>query len=86
MSVRDFIQGSWRPVAASLTMGGVLLLVQHYVHLDSALFSLPLGRGAAMIVYYLAFNLLPGGRSQLGFLATEFRGALRRRALAPTDE
>jgi PST family polysaccharide transporter len=86
VSVRDFFQGCWRPVAASLAMGGVLLLVQRHVPLESALVSLLVGLGTAVVAYLLAFILLPGGRAQLQVLTTELLKVVRRRKLGATDE
>jgi PST family polysaccharide transporter len=80
VSVRDFFQACSRPVVASLTMGAVLLLVQHFVHVESALLSLLIGCGSAVIVYFLVFNVLPGGRGQLQSLASELLAPLRRRS------
>jgi len=79
VSVRDFFEACSKPVVASLAMGAVLLLLQYFVHLESALLSLLAGCGTAVIAYFLALNLLPGGRGQLQSLRNEVFTALRQR-------
>ena len=79
VSVRDFFEACSKPVVASLAMGAVLLLLQYFVHLESALLSLLAGCGTAVIAYFLALNLLPGGRGQLQALRNEVFTALRQR-------
>jgi PST family polysaccharide transporter len=85
VSVRDFLRSVSRPVAASLTMGAALLLLQYFAHLESVLLSLLAACGTAIAIYFLAFNLLPGGRGQLRSLKNEFLSALRRRPSAGVE-
>jgi len=80
VSVADFMRGVSGPVVASLMMGAALLLLQYLAHLESALLALLAGCGTAIIVYFLAFSVLPGGRAQLQSLANELFVALRRRS------
>ena len=80
ISVRDFLRTVSRPVAASLAMGGALLLLQYSASLDSPLLTLLAACGTAISVYFLAFNLLPGGRRQLKSLLGEVVGVLKARA------
>ena len=85
VSVRDFLRSVSRPVAASLTMGAALLLLQYFAHLESVLLSLLAACGTAIAIYFLAFNLLPGGRGQLRSLKNEFLSVLRRRPSAGVE-
>jgi len=80
ISVRDFLRTVSRPVAASVAMGGALLLLQSWAPLDSPLLKLLASCGTAISVYFLAFNLLPGGRRQLKSLLGEVVGVLKARA------
>jgi PST family polysaccharide transporter len=80
VSVGDFLRSVSRPFVASLTMGAALLLLQYFAPLESALLSLLAGCGTAITAYFLAFNLLPGGRRQLQSLANEVLAALRQRS------
>lgn len=85
VSVGDFLRSVSKPSIASLTMGAALLLLQQYAHLESGLSSLLAGAGTALIVYFLAFNLLPGGKAQLQSLVSELLAALRRRSTASVE-
>jgi PST family polysaccharide transporter len=80
VSVGDFLRSVSAPFLASLTMGAALLLLQYFADLESGLLSLAAGCGTAITVYFLAFNLLPGGRGQLRSLAKELLAALRQRS------
>jgi PST family polysaccharide transporter len=80
VSVGDFFRSVSRPFIATVTMAAALLLLRYYADLESDLLSLAAGCGAAVPLYFLAFILLPGGRTQLQSLVNELLGALRKRS------
>ncbi len=56
------------------------------VFLAPILLALIVGVGAAIALYLLAFNLIPGGRMQLRSLAAELAEGLRRRTSSTVEE
>jgi PST family polysaccharide transporter len=78
--VVDFVRSVSRPFAASFAMGATLLLLRNFGQLEHEVLALTAGCGAAITVYFLTFNLLPGGRAQLQSLASEVIAAMRGRS------
>ena len=80
VSLGDFVRTVSGPLVAALAMGVALSVLRTATDLENAALSLALGAVAALVVYFLTLNFLPGARGQLHSLVSEVVSALRRRS------